>query len=156
MEMEDLNGKRDTVYWTNKKQRLFESRFYSQPAALPAMKDSRYKPLQLLRQGPAGPNRDKVFRSCVLATRSVIEARPQESKSILKHDSGLDQKQSTEKNHAHKQCLEARDYEGCLRAKTSPAQNGTDDKCSPDGKYCTVTTKGVDDLACLSQWAGDM
>ena len=57
MEMEDLNGKRDTAYWTNKKQRLFESRFYSQPAALPAMKDSRYKPLveKLLDiwQGPA-------------------------------------------------------------------------------------------------------
>ena len=43
----------------------------------------------------------------------------------------------------HEECLEARDYEGCIKVKTSGASRQTNDQCTKSG-LCTVSTRGVD------------
>ena len=149
--MEWGDGKRETIYWDNKKQKLFESYFYSKPKALDAVKSPRYQPLveELVDIwfGPSGAKKDQTYRSCVLAVRSVIEAGPQVSQTPKPQKKSLPVlAQSLDKADAHSQCLEARDYEGCIRAKTSPTTNNAQDECKANGQYCTVTTRGVDDF----------
>ena len=48
----------------------------------------------------------------------------------------------------HEECLEARDYEGCIKVKTSGASRQANDQCSRSG-LCTVTTRGVDSYGFL-------
>ena len=49
----------------------------------------------------------------------------------------------TERVDPHSECLDARDYEGCIKVKTSGASRQTNDQCTKTG-LCTVTTRGND------------
>ena len=49
----------------------------------------------------------------------------------------------SQKNDPHQKCLEAKDYEGCIKVMTSKATTTRQDKCTKDG-LCKVTTKGPD------------
>lgn len=50
---------------------------------------------------------------------------------------------SSSKQSAHKECLEAKDYEGCMKFQISSNKaDGTEDECT--GKICLINTKGAD------------
>ena len=55
----------------------------------------------------------------------------------------------------HEACLNAKDYEGCVRVKSGASASTAkkaQDSCI--GEFCKVTTRGVDILVYQSQWGG--
>ena len=78
---------------------------------------------------------------CIIAGTAILKsltATPQKQKSpeiVSQRNSSKDK---------HNQCLDARDYEGCMRVKSSGVSNSTaGDKCNKKGA-CKVTTQGND------------
>lgn len=97
--------------------------------------------MDVLEHQPSDIIYQKVFIPCInnakvfLANSPPRAQRPTSSNAIPKTSS---------KEDHHAQCLEARDYEGCIRAKSSGGSSASDsDICMPDGQ-CLVTTREND------------
>lgn len=66
------------------------------------------------------------------------------AKYELKKRTNTKDQHSTSTTGAHQNCLEARDYEGCMRFKGDSSSSKGEEKCNPDG-WC-IAKKGVDSL----------
>ena len=64
------------------------------------------------------------------------------SKAIQQNSSIANAKKSD--SDAHQQCLDAKDYQGCMKFATGQSQGSPDEDCPPD-EWCTAT-KGIDPL----------
>ena len=64
--------------------------------------------------------------------------------SLKKHSPPVAEKKSQETPNSHKACLEARDYEGCMRvnSNTKSGSSAEGDECSEN--LCVVKTRGTD------------
>ena len=82
----------------------------------------------------------RVFDNCNRLFNKATYSLDFESKEERKEPASSVRENKTD---FHNECLEARDYEGCIRAKTSGASRQSKDKCTETG-ICTVTAKGVD------------
>jgi hypothetical protein len=83
----------------------------------------------------------KINPPCKANAQALLNYSPPRAQSPS--SSNAIPKTSSKGDH-HAQCLEARDYEGCIRAKSSAGSSASNsDICMPDG-YCLVTTRGND------------